>query len=310
METFCTDEEIPPLQVPKSLKLVKGLPSELTPFAACIDVDGKKRVLRDGYVFEQLPHGVTRFPVLRTQCQHVKRNGEQCTFMTTYDYQLCDKHLLTDRHLLVAKSRLPNAGCGLFAVNPRLLDKGYLACMRTTFPRDPPPVIDSANVFNHGDVIGGVGCTFRGEFITNRQYHFRYGSRHAEYVVGMETHCHDETFARTCLSYSNDGVRVDDTYLRRNFVHANGTHVVWHDLSWKFIINARCDVYADITGDKAHKYSKFACLQAIGSIDHGEEIMWPYSGTCEPSKFAVGLDNWCTSGGEILDPYWYGAFLG
>lgn len=192
--------------------------------------------------------------------------------MTERDYRWCDLHLKKYHRLIVQKSKICDAGVGLFA----------------------------AGDFKRGEIIG----TFGGEIINNAEYERRYSSSggFAPYVLGLcDDASHDETWARTALSYANDGVDLEDHLMRRNYVFKTGTHVVWHNLEWPHVINAVCD----LTPDKTR-----ACLIALWHIRSGDEILFSYSGSNAPSKDENG--EWVAEPHHPtrpIDSYFYGYFM-
>ncbi len=242
--------------------------------------------------------GTSLKPLLRTQCTVMIGNA-RCYRMTTHDYRLCDHHLLWKRHLIVAKSRIPDTGLGVFAVIPHLLPENIRKLLREG-PYDPStytPDLKKSDtvVFERGHTIGGQGSAFSGEIISETEYDIRYGETQGEYVLGVNTDVnHDETRARTVLSFCNDGICIGDEYVRRNYIHKTGTHVVWHLLDWKHVINTACNCDDNI--------QKFATLVAIGNICHGDEILWSYSGSHEPGKNRHG--HWVFDGSDVRESYW------
>jgi hypothetical protein len=228
---------------------------------------------------------------LKLQCTHRhrrgKRRGKRCRQQTNYDYRVCDDHLMRVKHLKVKKSRLENgAGLGLFAASASASAAAG----------------SSIVVFRRGEIIG----EFAGELIDNAEYERRYGSQNgfARYVVGQGANLsHDESFARTALSYANDGVNLKDPLMRRNYVFKSGTHVVWHDTEWPHVINCVCDLNQD---------KDRACLVALCDIRNDEELLWSYSGSHLPSKDERG--EWVKStaataaADEPVDSYWFGWF--
>jgi hypothetical protein len=213
--------------------------------------------------------------VLRSQCSHRlsrgRRKGERCRHLTRYDYRLCDEHLAKDLGLVVARSRIQGAGMGLYACDYRLLPRRYL---RTADERDPPNQRPSHRIFSRDELVGH----FAGEIIDGDEYESRYKrfNGFAAYVLGITPKLsHDESMARTALSYANDGVDLADAQLRRNYFHKSGAHVVWHNLSSSAVINTYCKY------DREHGR---ACLHTLGPVTHGEELLWSYSGEHQPSR--------------------------
>lgn len=225
-----------------------------------------------------------------SQCTHRhrrgRRRGKRCRRATHYDYRWCDDHLARIHHLRVAPSLLglgrDIAGLGLFA-------------------RGRPPHSRHNVVFRRGDLIG----VFGGELIDNHEYGRRYAStdRFARYVVGLDdATSHDETDVRSALSYANDGVNLDDPLMRRNYYFkGGGTHVVWHNTSWPYVINCACE---STTGGSEPAR---ACLRAIGDICDGDELLWSYSGSHLPSRDVDG--DWVRDAttGDPVDAYWFGS---
>lgn len=227
--------------------------------------------------------------LLQSQCNHIHKNGKgrRCKNRTNYDYRLCDYHLLHDLNLLVAKSRIQSANLGLYSADHRLLPSGY---MSQSLPRDPPPLRHHHVVFNRSDLVGRFG----GELIDNAEYERRYSNGFGKYAIGItDDQSQDESVARTAMSYANDGVNLGDKQMRRNYSH-HGTHVVWHDLQWPHVINA-------YSGSENNR----VCLFAMCDLVHGDEILWSYSGSHNPSKDENG--KWVIDAtGEIVDLYWCG----
>jgi hypothetical protein len=227
---------------------------------------------------------------LISQCNHIisrgKRRGQRCRHLTDYDYRRCEEHLRRDWHVAVRPSNIRHAGLGLFAVDPEA------SC-------DCDCVQRRRVVFRKGDLIG---C-FAGELIGSGDFQRRYSNeKHnnfAPYVLGVDDDkSHDESYARTAFSYANDGVNLKDPLLRRNYVYKTGSHVVWHQLEWPHVVNAYCDSNSE--GRPS--------LYALGDICHGEEILWSYSGSLNPSKNDRGewvLDA-SRQNSQPQDSYFYG----
>jgi hypothetical protein len=212
-------------------------------------------------------------PVWRTQCQ-----VDNCSRLTVHDYRMCDAHLLEYQNLIVAPSRIPGAGLGLFAMDVNLTEPDVLRLLK----KGPCAYADERlcpslsrtkhNVFQHKDIIGQFGGEIVPVYILNHRYR---ETLHGTYVVAIDdVYCHDESRVRTALAYANDGIHLDDALRRRNYVYRTGTHVVYHDLGWPHVINARCIRESDMD---------FSQLAAIGSIGHGEEILWSYDCRMTPT---------------------------
>lgn len=246
---------------------------------------------RESKLQEQAEEASKLMGTLVSQCNHIisrgKRRGERCRHLTEYDYRRCEKHLRRDWHVQVKSSNIRQAGLGLFAVDPDA------SC-------DCDCVHRRRIVFRKGDLIG---C-FAGELINSQEFQRRYGNEEyrnfAPYVLGVEEDkSHDESYARTAFSYANDGVNLKDPLLRRNYVYKTGSHVVWHQLEWPHVVNSFCDSNAE-TGRPS--------LYALGDICHGEEILWSYSGSLNPSKNERGewvLDA-SKQNSQPQDSYFYG----
>ena len=225
---------------------------------------------------------------LHGYCQHTK-----CTRETTYDYRVCEQHLLEAHGLVVAQSRIEGAGLGLYAANTRLIPPDHVS-------DHPPARVSNAVVFQHDAVIGGEEFSFAGEMIDVSEYERRYGDGFGEYVLALDDNMnHDEHFARTALSYANDGVNTRDNLMRRNYMHRHGTHPVFHDPTWPHVINAIACL---------HPTRNVVRLRALGPICHGDEILWSYSGGNGPSKNGILSSDWVRdANGNISDGYWSGA---
>jgi len=232
--------------------------------------------------------------LLRTQCTHRirrgKRRGRRCPRITNTDYRICDKHLASVRNLRVSASRLGSScGLGLFAVCDNISgDKGII-------------------VFKRGSIID---C-FAGELIDNIEYARRYAHNggFAQYALGVgDDLSHDESYARTALSYANDAVDTGDVMMRRNYVFPDGTHTVWHHPDWPHVVNCACDVTVPAAASvTASSSQRRACLVALCDIRDGDEILWSYSGSCMPSKDKDG--EWIIDPATDMpvDAYWYGS---
>lgn len=181
-------------------------------------------------------------PLLINQCTGKTVAGGRCRRTTTYDYQFCSLHLLRDFHLMVAPSRIPGAGMGVFAVSETTLRR---------FGKDNAgrPVSAAIVVFERGDPIGNG---FGGEFLTNKDHTRRYGCCASAYAltwyIDRKTRKEgpgiiDGFLARTVSSFCNDAVNLSD------------------DPAWPFKNNtAWC-------GNG---------LEAEALICHGDEIFWSY----------------------------------
>lgn len=182
--------------------------------------------------------------LLMSQCQATTARLDRCRRNTGWDYQYCNYHLLRDFHLMVAPSRLPGAGLGVYAVNEaqlRLYGKDKAGRPKAT----------THVVFNTGDTIGNG---FGGELMDDEGYTKRYGDYGSLYALvhTIETHrpfttseCTIDGFlARTVSSYCNDSVNVEKSP------------------NWPYHHNAEWDDYDG--------------LAAAVPIEHGEEVLWDY----------------------------------
>lgn len=231
--------------------------------------------------------------LLRSQCQARTARGarSRCRRTTDVDYTMCNAHLMSRRNLLVAASRIEGANLGLFAVAPERFRRLGLD------DRGAPVRDDNKVVFRRGDRIGGRGCAFRGELITDDEMNERYPYPNGgDYVVqgpesdDSERFYFDEFAARTVLSYSNDGVNLKHPLLARNSKKGR------YDETWPHRINA--SAYADDEDPNAATY-----LQACEDIRHGDEILWSYAETKRPSKNGSG--DWRRDRhGMPIDSYW------
>ena len=182
-------------------------------------------------------------PLLISQCTGKTVLGCRCRRTTTYDYQFCSLHLLRDFHLMVAPSRIPGAGMGVFAVS-----EGALRRLGKDEAGGPIPDT-SVIVFEGGDSIGNG---FGGEFLSDKAYVQRYGTDASAYALtwymdheraieGPGTI--DGFLARTVSSFCNDAVNL------------------LNDPAWPFRNNA-----AWVTDG----------IRAEILICHGDEIFWSY----------------------------------
>lgn len=212
------------------------------------------------YEAPALDHPLYHMPVfspdgkLQSQCSHRDNGGARCVESTGYDYRICNTHLHTICKLVVAPSRIPGAGLGLFAAHPN----------RNTDPGSRP-TREPIDVFAAEEEIADG---FRGEVITLAEY-WRRGTH--EYVLEYDTPARliDERFARTVLSYSNDAINLRDRQLRRNN-YTSRFHVRTRMDDWPFVNNVSA---SRPTADG------LIHLQAICDVLHGDEIMWTYDGS-------------------------------
>jgi len=187
--------------------------------------------------------GVLSGPLLISQCTGRTVSGRRCRRTTTYDYQFCSLHLLRDFHLMVAPSRIPGAGLGVFAVSESALRRlGKDEARR--------PIPDSgAVVFERGMSIGNG---FGGEFLTDKAHERRYGSNASAYAITWYTDGKTHT----------EGPGVIDGFLART-------------------VSSFCNDAVNLTGAQAWPFRNNAAwvkegLQAEALICHGDEIFWSY----------------------------------
>jgi hypothetical protein len=93
------------------------------------------------------------------RCESLKKNNQQCGRNTVIGLGCCWQHMLTDYHLRIKESNIPNSGKGLFA-----MDKS---------------IEDNAILFRKGDSI----INYDGEIIDLAQLHQRFGNYTAPYTV-------------------------------------------------------------------------------------------------------------------------------
>ena len=203
-----------------------------------------KRVPFSGRRVEQrLESHILSGPLLVSQCQSKTTTGRRCRRTTTCDYQFCSFHLVRNFHLMVAPSRIPGAGLGVFAVKEATL-------RRLGKDTDGRPVGDDATVvFANGDSIGNG---FGGEFLTEKAYDRRYDGDASAYALTWYTDAKktkegpgliDGFLARTISSYCNDAVNLTG------------------DPEWSFWNNAAW-------------IQKGLTAEAL--VCHGDEIFWSY----------------------------------
>jgi SET domain-containing protein len=119
------------------------------------------------------------------QCVGHNKNGNRCKRKVTIGTPYCFQHLLSIKHLKIQKSKIPNAGNGLFA-----LDKSKP---------------DNAIIFKKGDKI----IDYVGEIVTMRTLDERYGEDNtAPYAVEINKNkdkYEDSALVRGVASLSNQG---------------------------------------------------------------------------------------------------------
>ena len=182
-------------------------------------------------------------PLLISQCRGKTISGRRCRHTTTYDYQFCSLHLLRDFHLMVAPSRIPHAGMGVFAVS-----EGTLRRLGKDEAGGPIPDA-SVVVFECGEPIGNG---FGGEFMTDKAYTRRYGDNSSAYALTWYTDHEKKT----------EGPGIIDGFLART-------------------VSSYCNDALNLTGNKTWSFQNNAFwgsngLEAGTLICHGDEIFWSY----------------------------------
>ena len=156
---------------------------------------------------------------------------------------------------MVAPTLIPNLkGWGLYAINPKEL----------ILDANRRPVKKPITVFQKRTIIGGVGCYFVGELVTERELSRRYaGYICGDYVLEGDRPRQfiDGQVGRTVLQFSNDAINLGDRDKRRNLPDK----IVMPN--WPVIQNA-----------EGVKYGQHIYLVALTDINHGDEIYWSYSG--------------------------------
>lgn len=95
------------------------------------------------------------------QCAAHTKTGERCKRRVIIGLDLCYSHLLSVKHLRIKPSTIPEAGRGLFALNPK--------------------VAKDAIIFKTGDVI----ADYIGETLSNIQLRQRYHGHTAPYTIQL-----------------------------------------------------------------------------------------------------------------------------
>lgn len=182
-------------------------------------------------------------PLLISQCRGQTVSGTRCRRTTAYDYQFCSLHLVRKFHLMVAPSRIPGAGLGVFAVSESALQR---------LGKDDAgsPIKDGSTVvFQRGDQIGNG---FGGEFMTEETYEQRYGKDTSAYALTWYTNQNSD----------KQGPGLIDGFLART-------------------ISSYCNDAINLTGDPAWPFENNAAWVKVGIksralITHGDEILWSY----------------------------------
>mgnify|MGYP002406883613 FL=1 len=94
-------------------------------------------------------------------CQAINKNGTRCKRTTTIGTPYCYSHLLHIKHLKIKQSTIPNAGKGVFAIDPK---KGV-----------------NEVVFKKGENI----APYMGELLTNEELENRYDNLTAPFGLNV-----------------------------------------------------------------------------------------------------------------------------
>jgi hypothetical protein len=142
------------------------------------------------------------------QCRGSKTNGQRCRKRTCIGLEYCRDHLITEKHLQIKKSNIPDAGLGVFVRDP-----------------DRPP---NAVVFQRDQLI----MQYEGEAITAQEAHERYTSEETGQTI------------TGAYAFKIDNNRVVDSATRRGTMSlANTTRGAqrqeYGPPNAKFSVNAR-----------------------------------------------------------------------
>ena len=94
-------------------------------------------------------------------CKAINKNGTNCKRTTTIGTPYCYTHLLYNKHLKIKQSTIPNAGKGVFAINPKKA-VGEI-------------------IFRRGDTI----APYRGELLTDAELDDRYADYTAPFGLNI-----------------------------------------------------------------------------------------------------------------------------
>lgn len=119
------------------------------------------------------------------RCEGHTKQGKECKRMVVMGTPWCWMHLLSERDLRIAKSRVPNAGMGLFA--------------STSMTIKEPEHVKAYLMFKNNDKI----VEYTGEKITKEEQHRRYGAKTASYALGSRTGVIDSACERSVASFAN-----------------------------------------------------------------------------------------------------------
>jgi len=99
------------------------------------------------------------------QCTGHSRNGSRCKRRCVVGFEFCYQHMLTELHLRILTSTIPNSGKGLFAMD------------KTAGNNDI--------IFRKDDLI----CVYNGQLINGAELNKRYGDYTAPYAVRINNDC-------------------------------------------------------------------------------------------------------------------------
>ena len=109
--------------------------------------------------------------ILSEQCACIKADGTRCRCVVCIGTPYCHMHLLHVKHLKVQQSNIPNAGKGLFAIDPKANDNAVLFATKE-------------NIIMYG-----------GQLINNHELNRRYGVYTAPYAFKI---AHDRYLDGAC----------------------------------------------------------------------------------------------------------------
>jgi hypothetical protein len=103
------------------------------------------------------------------QCVEITKNGTRCKRKCVIGSPFCCTHLAYNHHLKIKPSLIPNAGKGLYAVDPRSADQNEI-------------------LFHKGETI----CKYRGELIDLDTLEERYDEYTAPYAVRISANSFED----------------------------------------------------------------------------------------------------------------------
>ena len=138
-------------------------------------------------------------PLKQYQCKHTNpKTGKRCRIKQYIGFDLCWRHLQTDRHLKIKPSNIPHAGKGLFAYNG---------------------TDNNEVVFNGNQSRGDRIIAYNAEVISNEETIRRYGDYTAPYGAYIgKNQTEDASCLRSAGSLANHQTRS----------RANGKFYVYH----------------------------------------------------------------------------------